>query len=129
MRFILLLYNSTPLCLGAMTLVGKSNFALGRVRLFYEGQWGAICFQRANIDTAAIVCRQLGFPTALDMAATFVGEQPNLTYWIGLTGVEPCLQSTAYQFSRIEQCEHNGWRIAPVCADSLVEYDILCASK
>lgn len=63
-----------------MTLVEQSKFTHGSVRLFYEGQWGAVCFQRANLKTAAVVCRQLGFPNALDMTASVVMDrQTNVT--------------------------------------------------
>lgn len=114
-----------PLSSGAMTLVGGSNFTHGRLRLFYEGQWGTVCFKGANLNTAALVCRQLGFPNAIDVAATLL-QQENLTYWLELTLLE-CLHD---QFTtRIEQCNHAGWRQAPHCAGSVLDYNFLCASK
>ena len=108
--------------------MGESHVTHGRVRLFYEGLWGAVCFGGANTDTAAIVCRQLGFPNALDMTATLVGKQANLTYWIDLFGHSACSYDSIVPFSRIEQCDHQGWRLVPDCAESVLDYNIRCAS-
>ena len=45
------------------------NYA-GRVEVFYEGKWGKICRNKWDINDAKVVCRQLGFQSAL---AEFIG--------------------------------------------------------
>ncbi|XP_044166473.1 scavenger receptor cysteine-rich domain superfamily protein-like [Acropora millepora] len=45
------------------------NYA-GRVEVFYQGKWGKICRDEWDIDDVKVVCRQLGFQTAL---AEFLG--------------------------------------------------------
>ena len=42
----------------------------GRVEVFYQGKWGKICRDEWDIDDVKVVCRQLGFQTAL---AEFLG--------------------------------------------------------
>ena len=45
------------------------NYA-GRVEVFYQGKWGKICLDKWDINDAKVVCRQLGFQSAL---AKFIG--------------------------------------------------------
>ena len=45
------------------------NYA-GRVEVFYQGKWGKICRTEWDINDVTVVCRQLGFRTAI---AEFLG--------------------------------------------------------
>ena len=45
------------------------NYA-GRVEVFYQGKWGKICRTEWDINDVTVVCRQLGFQTAI---AEFLG--------------------------------------------------------
>ncbi|XP_067024015.1 scavenger receptor cysteine-rich domain superfamily protein-like [Acropora muricata] len=49
--------------------VDDVNYA-GRIEVFYQGKWGKICSDELDIDDVKVVCRQLGFQTAL---AEFLG--------------------------------------------------------
>ena len=42
----------------------------GRVEVFFQGKWGKICSNKWDINDAKVVCRQLGFQSAL---AKFIG--------------------------------------------------------
>ena len=78
------------------------------------------------MGTAAVVCRQLGFPDALDMTGILVMEnEANVTYWFEESKVDPCIGEAV----RIEQCDHMGWRDAPDFASFPLDYNILCASE
>ena len=45
------------------------NYA-GRVEVFYQGKWGKICRDEWDINDVKVVCRQLGFESAM---AEFLG--------------------------------------------------------
>ena len=45
------------------------NYA-GRVEVFYQGKWGKICRDKWDINDVKVVCRQLGFQSAI---AEFIG--------------------------------------------------------
>ena len=49
--------------------VNDLNYA-GRVEVFYQGKWGKICRNEWDINDVKVVCRQLGFQSAL---AEFIG--------------------------------------------------------
>ena len=49
--------------------VSGINYA-GRVEVFYQGKWGKICLYEWDINDVKVVCRQLGFQSAL---AEFIG--------------------------------------------------------
>ena len=44
----------------------------GRVEVFYQGKWGKICRNEWDINDVKVVCRQLGFQSAL---AEFIGME------------------------------------------------------
>ena len=53
-----------------MRLVSGNNTLLwyGRVEIFYNGSWGAVCDTGRGYEEANVVCRQLGF-SGIDFAA------------------------------------------------------------
>ena len=52
-----------------LTGVDGVNYA-GRVEVFYQGKWGKICRNEWDINDVKVVCRQLGFQSAV---AEFIG--------------------------------------------------------
>ncbi|XP_065890349.1 scavenger receptor cysteine-rich type 1 protein M160-like isoform X4 [Dysidea avara] len=88
-------------------LVSGNNTSLwyGRVEIFYNGSWGAVCDTGWGYEEANVVCRQLGF-SGTDSAALSdsVFGQLNGMVWMDLVS---CYGNE----SGLSHCQHAGWGV------------------
>ena len=90
---------------GSVRLVDGSSSSEGRVEVYYQGAWGTVCDDLFDIPDATVICRQLGFPSAVravSAAAEFsVGDGPIFLDNLECTGDE----------SKLSDCTHTGWTV------------------
>ncbi|XP_030834240.1 deleted in malignant brain tumors 1 protein isoform X1 [Strongylocentrotus purpuratus] len=85
-------------------LVGGHTALEGRVEVFFEGSWGTVCDDLWDLDDARVVCRMLGFQTAV-RAVVMAGYGPGSGSII-LDNVQ-CLGTE----SNLDECSHNEYEI------------------
>ncbi|KAJ8027177.1 Deleted in malignant brain tumors 1 protein [Holothuria leucospilota] len=76
-----LLKGSTA-AIEAVRLTGGSTSAEGRVEISIQGEWGTICYKNWDINDAKVVCRQLGFQSAVDATAGDVFGEGSGRIWL-----------------------------------------------
>ena len=72
------------------------------MEVHYNGEWGTVCDDGWDLNDAQVVCRQLGFGTAIAARGkAFYGEGTGETWLdeLNCTGIE----------LTINNCSHNGW--------------------
>ena len=101
---------------------GDPSPTRGRVEVNINGEWGTVCDDNWDINDARVVCRQLGFATAL--AAIWDGSYgpgtgPILFDEIQCTGEEEGIQYCLHGGLKNHDCEHSedaGVDCAGLCA-------------
>ncbi|XP_077992416.1 lysyl oxidase homolog 3A-like [Glandiceps talaboti] len=56
-----------------MRLKSGAQLGEGRVEIYHNGEWGTLCGHRLTMNTANVVCRELGFGTAREVFLTAAG--------------------------------------------------------
>ena len=85
-----------------LRLSGGRNDTEGRVEILYNGEWGTICDDFWDLDNARVVCRQLGFRTALGAPTRATFGRGRGPIWLDNVHCDGTEES-------IDDCSHNGW--------------------
>ena len=83
-------------------LVGGNGVNTGRIEVYYNNTWGTICYRGWDLNDAAVVCRQLGFPGVISSSCCAIFGQGTGPIWLDdvrCTGNETSLSS----------CPRGGW--------------------
>ena len=67
----------------ALRLVGGVQPNEGRVQIYFEGEWGAVCSKHWNFQDGRVACRQLGFADAAKVTDDEFGSiKENERVWL-----------------------------------------------
>lgn len=103
-----------------MRLSGTVSNSMGRVEVYYRGEWGTICDSKWDITAANIVCKQLGYIRA---------ERPSLRSEFGPTWKPFWMDYVRCRGNETSlfNCAHNGWGVSQ--CSHLNEAGVVCTSK
>ena len=104
-------------------LFGGSNAMEGRVEIFYKGEWGTVCDDYWDLKDAIVVCRQLGYTTAVRRSINAEFGQGTGRIWrdnVGCSGAESMLSSCSASYWGSHNCYHRD-DAGVVCASKLYE--------
>ncbi len=106
---------------GSVRLVGGDTLLEGRVEVFLLGQWGTVCDYSWDFFDAIVVCRQLGYPRAVEAprnAAFGAGSGPSWYYRVYCTGTE----------YNLTECSKNTYNFGSACPHSR-DAGAVCSSQ
>ncbi|XP_075122057.1 macrophage scavenger receptor types I and II [Leptodactylus fuscus] len=83
-------------------LVGGSSPNLGRVEVFYLGEWGTVCDDQWDLNDAKVVCRMLGYSGASRIYSNQLFGSGTGRIWMD------DVQCLGYETS-ITHCKFSGW--------------------
>ncbi|GAA6110577.1 lysyl oxidase homolog 3B isoform X4 [Tachysurus ichikawai] len=94
---------------GTVRLKGGAKTGEGRVEVLKGSEWGTVCDDRWNMQTASVVCRELGYGSAkeaLTGARMGQGIGPIYMNEVQCTGHERSLWNCRYKNITDEDCKH-----------------------
>ena len=95
---------------GEVQLVGGSGPHEGRVEVYHNGVWGTVCDYNWDLQDAMVVCRQLGYGTAMSApgrAAFGRGSGPIWYDGVHCSGHEASLTQCGHRGLGVHNCGHS----------------------
>lgn len=86
---------------GELRLQGGTTLGQGRVEVYHDGEWGAVCDDYRGLADAKVACRQLGYPGATTPLREFAGPT-DIPVWLDNMN---CSGSEA----SLVDCDGSGW--------------------
>ncbi|XP_058629357.1 deleted in malignant brain tumors 1 protein isoform X2 [Onychostoma macrolepis] len=96
------------ICKENVRLVSSANPCYGRVEVLRAGQWGTVCDDGWDASDAAVVCKQLGCGTLLEVKSAAYFGKGSGTVWmnnVNCFGNEPTLMNCSYNATP-NRCGH-----------------------
>ena len=93
-----------------LRLVGSTNSMEGRVEIYYNGEWGTVCDDIWDLRDAIVVCRQLGYTTAVRRSIRAEFGQGTGRIWrdnVNCVGTESMLSSCSASSWGSHNCGHD----------------------
>ncbi|XP_016431696.1 deleted in malignant brain tumors 1 protein-like, partial [Sinocyclocheilus rhinocerous] len=94
----------------SIRLVNDTNDCSGRVEILYNGTWGTVCDDDWDMNDAAVVCRQLGYGTAVSARGSANFSQGSGQIWlddVGCSGSESLLAQCSHPSIGTHNCGHH----------------------
>ena len=94
---------------GEVRLVGGSGPHEGRVEVYHNGAWGTVCDDDWDLNDATVVCRQLGYGTAVGALRRAAFGEGNGRIWyddVRCSGHEANLTQCSHRGLRVHNCRH-----------------------
>ena len=104
-----------------LRLANGSRKSEGRVEIFYNDAWGTVCDLSWDLRDAIVVCRQLGYSSALTAkrkASFGSGRGKIRKRWLSNVG---CLGNE----SSIDMCSSDGWGVG-LCTYHYEDASVVC---
>ena len=106
--------------LETLRLIGGSGPGEGRVEIYYRGSWGTVCDDDWDKSDAGVVCRQLGYPSAVSAPHRARFGQGSGKIWLDR------VQCQGNETS-IVNCRHRPWGVHD-CGHH-EDASVICSSK
>ena len=111
--------------------MGGNTTLEGRVEVFLLGHWGTVCDYNWDIVDAIVVCRQLGYPRAVEApryAAFGAGSGPSWYSYVNCVGTERRLTGCSkYDYNFGSACSHSQ-DAGAVCSSQSTALYCICSS-
>ncbi|XP_064406363.1 scavenger receptor cysteine-rich type 1 protein M130-like isoform X2 [Halichondria panicea] len=114
---------------GDLRLVGSSGQtggSSGRLEVYYNGQWGAVCDDRFGINDARVACRQLEFSTYTQYGTVgtlgfneILSDSPTWLDELRCSGTESRLINCPANTIGVEDCTHTQ-DVALMCSSTVL---------
>ena len=101
--------------------MGGNGPAEGRVEIYYRGSWGTVCDHNWDENDALVVCRQLGYSSAVSAPRRALFGQGSGKIWLDDVECEG-------DESSIVNCRHRPWGVHNYCGH-YADASVICSSK
>ena len=98
------------ICSTLVRLVGGSGPHEGRVEVHHRGTWGTVCDDSWSITDAHVLCKELGFPSAVVARSSAYFGQGSGYIWmddVACNGLESNVTLCSFSGWGVENCGHN----------------------